>query len=529
MFNSGTGRGPGIEPGGAAGGGRGSYAGIASINTSVRDKKNVLEVRLERTEDAKFNLSTTETESLLVKLGIDSSHFLGVSCCPEGKGVVYITLHPSVNITRFLYKQESYILKEGVQTTVIRPAGKKELSVFIYGLHPNTKDQAVIRYLSAHGKVSQKYKVVHHVYPGGPGTSLLAGKLNGDRSYMMEVSKPLGSYHIIDGEKVSVKYRGQVRTCARCHQTEKQCSGKGIARDCRGDRVLLSSHMEKHWKEIGFLPETNSSLEEEEDDLEIQVGQDKIDRQLTKGPNLSHRYSSVIVSGFSAEQNLAEVHELLLNHGVPQAVKCEDLLQNKKTGKLTIENISPTECLSIMEKIHGKKFLGKKIYVTSVVSASPVKSTAAQASLGPPPPCPPPPPPASSLPLDSSIKLKITQILKPTITNISLVPVVILKSVADDNPPGLDSSSGSGSDSDTEPATSFRSIQDKINVFDPPAPDSKFYRKRTESEKRKLVESPDKPDLTKAEKRILKRERKKLRKLEHQQHELLTTKQHNGN
>ena len=362
MFNSGSGRGPGIEPGGG-GAGRGSYAGIASINTSVRDDKNVLEVRLERTEEAKFNLSLAETESLLVKLGIDSSHFLGVSSCPEGKGVVFITLHPSVNIERFLHRQESYILKKGVQTTVIRPAGKKEVSVFIYGLHPNTKDQAVIRYLSAHGKVSQKHRVIHHVFPGVPGSSMLAGKLNGDRSYMVEVTKPLGSYHIIDGEKVSVKYRGQTRTCARCHQSEKQCSGKGVARDCQDDRVLLSSHMEKHWKDVGFIPETNSQQVEEEDDLEVQVGKKNIEKDIIQGPNLTHRYSSILVSGFDVDQNLAVVHELLIGQGLPQSIKCEHLLQNKRSGKLTIENLSPTDCLSMMEKMHGKKFLGKKVYV----------------------------------------------------------------------------------------------------------------------------------------------------------------------
>ena len=94
---------------GARGGGfqdsvRKSYSGIASINKSVRENKNVLEVRLERSEGARFNLSMVETEGLLVKLGIDSTHFIGVSSCPEGKGVVYITLHPSVNITRFLHK-----------------------------------------------------------------------------------------------------------------------------------------------------------------------------------------------------------------------------------------------------------------------------------------------------------------------------------------------------------------------------------------------------------------------------------------
>ena len=99
----GTGKGP---PLGTPGVGLGSYAGIASINTSVRDNKNVLEIRLEKTEETRFNLSNSEIESLLVKLGIDGSHFLGVSACPEGKGVIYVTLHSSVNINRFLYKNE---------------------------------------------------------------------------------------------------------------------------------------------------------------------------------------------------------------------------------------------------------------------------------------------------------------------------------------------------------------------------------------------------------------------------------------
>ena len=90
-----------------SGGGPGttSYVSIASINNSVRDEKNVLEIRLEKSENARLNLSMEETERLLVKLGIDSSHFLGVSSCPEGKGVVFITLHPSVDIKRFLTHQ----------------------------------------------------------------------------------------------------------------------------------------------------------------------------------------------------------------------------------------------------------------------------------------------------------------------------------------------------------------------------------------------------------------------------------------
>ena len=136
----------------------------------------------------------SEMDHLLTKLGLDSSHFLGVSCCPEGKGVVYVTLHPSVNIQRFLHKNECFELKEGIRTGIIRPASKKEQSVTISGLHPNIKDQAVVRYLTAHGKVSSTDRVIHHVYPGAPGSSLCAGKLNGNGSYMIEISKPMGSY-----------------------------------------------------------------------------------------------------------------------------------------------------------------------------------------------------------------------------------------------------------------------------------------------------------------------------------------------
>ena len=72
--------------------------------------------------------------------------------------------------------------------------------VTVSGLHPNTKDQAVVKYLEAHGKVSKAEKVIHHVFPGTPGSTLCAGKLNGNRSFVMELKTQMGSFHIIDGE-----------------------------------------------------------------------------------------------------------------------------------------------------------------------------------------------------------------------------------------------------------------------------------------------------------------------------------------
>jgi hypothetical protein len=331
----------------------------------------LLEIRLDRSDfNVSFNLSQTERDHLLTKLGIDSSHFTGVSCCPEGKGVVYVTLHPSVNIQRFLNKSECFELKQGLRTGIIRPAGKKELSVTISGLHPNTKDQAVVKYLSAHGKVSTTDRVIHHVYPGAPGSSLCAGKLNGNRTYMVEVTKPMGSYHIIDGEKVSVKYRGQDKTCARCHKTESVCPGKAMARDCNSDRVLLSTHMEEHWQKVGYRPDTQDLNE-----VEIQVGRKDPEPAPSDSlrPDHTDKYTSVIIKGFSKTAEEQDIYDILLEGGLPAEYKIENIKKNDKNGHLTIESLDSDVCVSLTNHIHGNKFFNRKVYVTSVVQKTPAK------------------------------------------------------------------------------------------------------------------------------------------------------------
>ena len=88
--------------GAASVGGAPSYSSITAINTSIRNNKNVLEIRLEKQQGATFNMTQLEIETLLVRLGIDGSHFEGVTACPEGKPVVFVTMHPSVNISKFL-------------------------------------------------------------------------------------------------------------------------------------------------------------------------------------------------------------------------------------------------------------------------------------------------------------------------------------------------------------------------------------------------------------------------------------------
>ena len=473
---------------GGPGAGGPSYSSITSINTSIRDNKNILEVRLEKQQGSTFNLSMLETENLLRRLSITHNEFAGVSACPEGRPVVFITLNPTVNITRFLYRNESYVVKEGVRTTTIRQEGKKEKLLKITGLHPNTKDQAVFKYLSAHGTVSTKDKVIHHVFPGEPGTSLLAGKLNGNRSYVVELKAHMGSYHIIDGEKVSVRYSGQEWTCARCHQLKRNCPGAAVARNCTADRVLLSDHMSEHWQKIGYRPETDA-LNEVDDmmEIEVQVGGKKQETLVIPESNLTSKYKSIIVKGFKPDTPIETIMELLSEHGGPEVYQEDDVVRNVKTGNLTVSNLKPEECLTIMENMNRNRFFKRQIFVTSIVPDSPVKTPSDPAN--------------SSLPKPTDVAAKPVFVDPETGAKNKDPPAAPKVPSPDSNPNSKSSSMA--------PPEGFSfglvspGVQDRIQQM--------------ENLKRKSEASPEENQLSKKEKKMLREEERRLKKVERKQ------------
>ena len=185
---------------------------------------------------------------------------------------------------------------------------------------------------------------------------------------------PMGSYHIIDGEKVSVRYSGQEWTCARCRQYKRDCPGAAVARECTADRVMLSSHMKEHWEKKGYQPDTGALNGVGEDlELEVQVGRN--DRETNPVPEslLSSKYNSVIVKGFRTDTPIENIMEILSEYGLPESYEKESLIKNEITGSITIENIKPEECLSLSSRMYKKKFLRRQIVVTSVVANSPGK------------------------------------------------------------------------------------------------------------------------------------------------------------
>ena len=465
-----------------------TYSSIASINTSVRDNKNILEVKLEKQEGSRFTLTQEETENLLRRLNILSSELLGASVCPEGRPVVLITLQSGIDLTRFLYRNESYTVKEGVRTTSIRPEGNREKLVKIIGLHPNTKDQAVLKYLRAHGKIVPHAKVIHHVFPGEPGSSLLAGKLNGNRSYLVELEKPLGSYHIIDGEKVSVRYSGQEWTCARCHQYKRDCPGAAVARECSADRVLLSNFMAEYWQKIGYVPDIeNSNAVDDEADIEIQVGSKKTETNVLPENNendLTSKYDAVIIKGFRADVPKDTVLDILSQHGLPSDHSENFLNKNENNGFITVENLDPKACLDIVTGMHRKWFLKRQIFVTSVVRSSPTKHLSEPGLVQPDPG---PPPDADPAPLPS--------------TNLGALF-------------GTGQAAPSTSTSESSPLPS-PGVQQKIDEIEKQNLKSSglVVEPDVRMEKRKSEGSPEVAELSRKEKKMLREEEKKQNKL----------------
>ena len=196
---------------------RKSWASVLGGNLPVRDNKNVLEVVLEKDARGSFTVTDIECAHMMKKLSLDPRpgvHVEEVQICPQGRGVIFITLKKDIEITRFCRYDVIEITASGTRAVMVKPAVKREVVVTAKGIHPNRKNAVVLDYLGKFGEVSTN-KVVYGVYTAGP----LKGFKNGDRSYQIEI-KPgtnLGSYHFIDSQKVSIRYPGQQQTCARCH------------------------------------------------------------------------------------------------------------------------------------------------------------------------------------------------------------------------------------------------------------------------------------------------------------------------
>ena len=351
--------GPGGDSQSAWRGGK-SFAEVLGSNLPTNLTKNILEVVLEKDDKGAFMVSDEDCARLLRKLGLDPTPGVqveGVQICPTGRGVILITLKKNVRVEDFCRYDVFQVSESGIRSTLIKPAGKREVVVTMKGIHPNTMDNTVLDYLAKFGKVVTT-KVVHGVFTDGP----LKGIKNGDRAFKLELKagENVGSYHVIDGQKVSLKYPGQHQTCGNCHETPRKCKGGGIAKKCKaegGVRVDFTDYILALWQKIGYSPQNISLPDDIETESENQV--EFFTPAKTKA--CEQVFAGVNVRQFPKDYDQGEVIEFLCRNGLPE--KNRDDIIFKQNGSVTVTNLDDETSKKLIQAVHGKQNIGRKLYL----------------------------------------------------------------------------------------------------------------------------------------------------------------------
>ena len=257
----------------------------------------------------------------------------------------------------------------GIRSVLVKPGGKRDVVVTIKGLHPNTKDSTVLSYLTKFGTIPQA-KVVYGFFGDGP----LKGMRNGDRQYKVEI-KPgnnIGSYHLIDGVRVSLRYVGQQQTCGRCQRVASSCKGGGIAKRCEsqgGEKVDFKNFTEKLWKDIGYNPESDQEYSCEADN-NVELAEHFTPPKVQSFP--LEKFTGVSIKRFPKDVDNGDILEFLITHGLPEDKK--EVVEFSNNGSVIIKELDNYIVEYLMQSIHGKMIFGRKLYCNGLVTLTPEKN-----------------------------------------------------------------------------------------------------------------------------------------------------------
>ena len=211
----------------------------------------------------------------------------------------------------------------------------------------------------------------------------------------------MGTYHYLDGARVRVFYRGNIKTCGRCHKSAHECPGGALAKICEekgGVRLSLADHMRKTWSEIGFQPQSfklPDSVDEVHDipisDLlhfensakatdqsASNAGKDRVELGHTQP--VSENCTGVKINNFPLEMSNDEIIGFLQNKISPQVVATDvDIVRNKKNSNATIHKGLSLQLINkVMEEIdfsNSKKLvLRLPLYCRPIRNLTPEKS-----------------------------------------------------------------------------------------------------------------------------------------------------------
>ena len=248
-------------------------------------------------------------------------------------------------------------------------------------MHPNTRDDGVITYLGKYGKIVTN-KVVYGTFRQGP----LMGIKNGDRSFKVEVNagNNIGTYLAVDGQRVTLRYPGQLQTCARCHETAVVCKGGAIARKCeaaQGAKVEFSDYILKLWQKIGYVPGEVEMAAVYDDQNEFEENSEKVLQQngggFTPAKQASEpdKFSGVRIRQFPKETDHGDIMEFLVNSGLPENLK--ESVSIKNNGSVAILNLGNGVCLQLINNIHNQFHFGRRLFCNGFIPLTPEKEAEA--------------------------------------------------------------------------------------------------------------------------------------------------------
>ena len=344
-----------------------SYAKRLKTNVKFdhRLKRNVLEITLEKTSDDSDNEVTLSQEAIAklfksLKLDITTQVEGYQVMFHRGQQIISVWVAQGVNLDKFCV-MENINIGKGLVTGAIRPAGRQDVIVSISGLDFNTPDTLVHEYIQKFGGHISTNSVNYSRFSEGP----FCGKYTGERKYRVnftDLKRHMGTYHYLDGARVRIFYRGNIKTCGRCHKSAHNCPGGALAKICEekgGHRVSLADHMRKVWTEIDFSP-TSFELPDSVDevrDIPIselsnneQSGSDKLGQTQ---PIQDDRFIGLRINNFPLEMSNNDVLQFInekLSKNIPDTNI--DIVRTKKSSNVTIsKGLDTTSITHIMEQI----------------------------------------------------------------------------------------------------------------------------------------------------------------------------------
>ena len=207
----------------------------------------------------------------------------------------------------------------------------------------------------------------------------------------------MGTYHLIDGNRVRVLYRGNGKTCARCHKQARLCPGSGLAKNCEtagGAHLPLVEHMKKLWNEIDFKP-VNFELEDDDiaDDIDHQA---ELDLPLhtpsplanptahLESPNENDmaKFNGISIRNLPPQVLDEDIIDFLVHMGLSEDHDSNQVHINRggKNCWVLLEGLPSSTVQSLYTSIHyhesKAKFYEVPLYCKRIRNSSPLKTSA---------------------------------------------------------------------------------------------------------------------------------------------------------